>query len=151
MKYIKTYDKNEFYNENEYFKKIPLILYKLSQSYFDDFTIRMKHNDSNVSLICTFTEDGYFEKKDTHFLRITFTHKGGELYHIRLEVNYTNMDIYERGEEFKNYICDLIKPLSFNHDHGYDYFVHGYKMDKLLPLLSISEYEIYKDTNKYNL
>ena len=74
-----------------------------------------------------------------------------EIIEIRLELLYTNIDIYTKSIEFEKYFHGLVKTVSFNYDPSYQYFLHGDKMKKLLSLLSLEEYEKYLMTKKYNL
>lgn len=66
---------------NEIFDKAPMVLYHLTQKYFDDFVVRLKYNKNKYDLNIILTEDGYSDSETTsHFIKISFQKKPHDTY-----------------------------------------------------------------------
>lgn len=153
MKYLRLFeDKNE---EKEITENFASVLYKFVKFFFNDFDIRLKvKNDYDENTIIF-----YFSEYDQLFLTIYFTplpmkNSGKQdvlFFSIRIQILYTDIDIYKKDLEFQRYLFELIRPLCFKHEGVYEYDLHKYKLQELISLLTIEEYELRQSANKYNL
>jgi len=137
----------------EIFDKLPTVLFHLTQKYFDGFVVRLKYNKSNTELNIILTEDGYNVSKTTsYFQKISFHKKPHDIYHVRLETNYTNNDIFVKAKRFEEYIYYIVEKVAFmNNSNHYivdvNFFVRNINMEKLFELLSVT----YLIAEKFNI
>lgn len=145
MKYLKHFENRDIIID-EYF----IALEKLVKYYFKEYKIfsYFENNDNyrNYQKITLLNLDN----KIKEFLVLSIEKKG-HLFNLYIQSIYSNIDLYEKTNEFVKYFSSLALPLSYSHDSDVECFLVEDNLKKLIKLLSIDEYKIRVNTNKYNL
>lgn len=145
MKYLKSYETRDILID-EYI----VVIDELVKYYFKEYRIFSHIEDignyRNYKKI-------YFTLYETtkDFLVISIN-KNYHLVELFIQKLYTDLELFEKTNEFIEYFSSLVLPLSYSHDSNIEYYLYEDKLKKLISLLSIDEYKYrIEDINKYNL
>jgi len=64
---------------------------------------------------------------------------------------YIGMEVWGCAAKFSEYFISLITPLSYSYDNDVEFNLSENKFEELISLLTLDEYKLRTDTNKYNI